>query len=678
MTLSAETAKAGPYYCDGTQTVFPFFFNVRDTGHLSVYLDSAELDASQYQTILSGDGGSVTLNQPPPVGSRLAILRNVPFVQETDLQNHTAFYPEVIEGALDLAVMRDQQLREMLSRCIQLSATESDDATPESLRRELADAVAAADAARIEAEAAAARAGTAAAGVMSFTVPWPEDPDQLLVLHLEFSLSAGFTETVAVSSAEFPELFQTQDAADGSFEAAPAVGFSRNDAGKTVHFRPAEVTELTPGTVYFARYRWGDGVVFSAWDGTVFYYPGQDGEGGSGTPEPGATGISAADLPDAITGLRLAFDEETETITASPGHCRDTTGNTVIHAAAELSWSPVGLAPNSELPVYLLSGIGGVRLWAGAAALLYDVPWESPRMFSDTFPEGYAASASSLYAGYTAWRAFDRDDSTDTEHAWISAVTALPQHVQLTFDRPKKINYFYARNRSAYRKSKTVRFDVLQENGEWVSSGVTVELADAANSAQGGAPAEAILACGVRAVVTDTYNSSSGAYAALAEVRCSGFAARPDPDTPPQLPDGYTYFRRLGTLRTGPDGTVTGVDSHAAVGRIGINEGRVWLSEPLYPRKNSWIEVEHGLTIDPLRARAEVLAICVTPDKGYETGDFAVNLCGADSRFPLAPALGKTNVALYLNAALVAMNRGTGAAATLNPECWALYLRIFY
>ena len=119
MTVASTLSKAGPYACDGVQTRFPFDFAVLDKKHIAVYINSA-LVVSGYSVELVEDqeGGTVVMTAPPRAGASLIILRDVPFTQWTDLQNRTAFYPEVLETAYDKLTMICQQLRELLSRVV--------------------------------------------------------------------------------------------------------------------------------------------------------------------------------------------------------------------------------------------------------------------------------------------------------------------------------------------------------------------------------------------------------------------------------------------------------------------------------------------------------------------------------------------------------------------------------
>jgi len=134
MTVSSSTNKiigSG----NGVTTSWPFSFKVFDPGHLVV----AYTDASGDETVLgSGDyvvslnadqdaspGGTVTYSPAIASGTKLTLLRSVPFTQAVDLKNQGGFFPEVLERGFDLVVMQVQQLREQLARSLKLSPSQA-------------------------------------------------------------------------------------------------------------------------------------------------------------------------------------------------------------------------------------------------------------------------------------------------------------------------------------------------------------------------------------------------------------------------------------------------------------------------------------------------------------------------------------------------------------------------
>jgi hypothetical protein len=130
MTLSSANNKSGPYAGNGVTTAFAGTFRISDPAHVQVI----ETDAAGVETVrvltadyavsdMDGAGFSVTMLVPPSAGSRITLIRNVPFTQEVDLQNQGAYFAEVIEQALDAAVSRDQQLQEQVSRSVKIPAS---------------------------------------------------------------------------------------------------------------------------------------------------------------------------------------------------------------------------------------------------------------------------------------------------------------------------------------------------------------------------------------------------------------------------------------------------------------------------------------------------------------------------------------------------------------------------
>lgn len=124
------------YLGNGATTVFPYAFKIFEDADLEVYL--TEADGAQtlltlgtdYAVTGAGneDGGSITypvLGDPLDDDETLTILRVIDITQETDLRNQGAYYPEVVEDALDRGRMIDQQQQEEIDRSLRL--TESGD-----------------------------------------------------------------------------------------------------------------------------------------------------------------------------------------------------------------------------------------------------------------------------------------------------------------------------------------------------------------------------------------------------------------------------------------------------------------------------------------------------------------------------------------------------------------------
>ncbi len=126
MTISSEIYRSGPYSGDGVTTAFDYKFKILEPRHLQVIRTDASgtdtilvLDADYTVTGVGNDGGgSAVITPAPAAGSRVTLLLDVPFTQETDLENQGAYYAETVEQALDLVVMRLQQLKERAARAV--------------------------------------------------------------------------------------------------------------------------------------------------------------------------------------------------------------------------------------------------------------------------------------------------------------------------------------------------------------------------------------------------------------------------------------------------------------------------------------------------------------------------------------------------------------------------------
>jgi len=126
MTISSEINRSGPYNGDGIATAFEYKFKILEPRHLQVIRTDASgtdsilvLDADYTVTGIGNDGGGSAVIVPAPAdGTKITLLLDVPFTQETDLENQGAYYAETVEQALDLVVMRLQQLKERAARAV--------------------------------------------------------------------------------------------------------------------------------------------------------------------------------------------------------------------------------------------------------------------------------------------------------------------------------------------------------------------------------------------------------------------------------------------------------------------------------------------------------------------------------------------------------------------------------
>ncbi|TAJ37845.1 MAG: hypothetical protein EPO55_17530 [Reyranella sp.] len=129
MSLSSTTNKV-IYNGNGATSAWPFSFPVLEAGHLAViFTDGAGLETVLSPSLYSVDGiggatgGSVTyplagdpIATPIPTGTKLTLLRTVPYTQTTVLSNQGGYYPEVVERRFDQIYMALQQLEERVSR----------------------------------------------------------------------------------------------------------------------------------------------------------------------------------------------------------------------------------------------------------------------------------------------------------------------------------------------------------------------------------------------------------------------------------------------------------------------------------------------------------------------------------------------------------------------------------
>ena len=117
MTVSAQTAKSGPYAGAGSTGPFAFNFSLLSTSHLvatktsTAGVDSVLTETTDYTvTILTATTGQVTLVAALAVGEKLTLTRTVPKSQDTDLKNLGSTQPEVLEAAYDKLTQIAQDL----------------------------------------------------------------------------------------------------------------------------------------------------------------------------------------------------------------------------------------------------------------------------------------------------------------------------------------------------------------------------------------------------------------------------------------------------------------------------------------------------------------------------------------------------------------------------------------
>jgi hypothetical protein len=151
MTVPSAINKSGPYTGNGVTTSFAYGFRILDASHIRVVRTENGIDTILTSgftvTGVGAAGGSVVFSVAPTATQTITLIRNAPFTQQTDLENQGAYYAQTIEDALDLGVMRDQQLQEQVDRSVKIpvgAATFDLDALVNDIVR-VADSVAAVD-----------------------------------------------------------------------------------------------------------------------------------------------------------------------------------------------------------------------------------------------------------------------------------------------------------------------------------------------------------------------------------------------------------------------------------------------------------------------------------------------------------------------------------------------------
>jgi hypothetical protein len=133
MTVSTTSSRV-VYLGNGSTTVFPFAFKVAQAADLVVvYTDATGADYTLSPSVYSATGfgvdggGSVTYvpsGAPIATGTRLTIYRDIAITQPTSIDNQGAFWPKVVEAALDRIVMIVQGFIDGMNRGLRISVTD--------------------------------------------------------------------------------------------------------------------------------------------------------------------------------------------------------------------------------------------------------------------------------------------------------------------------------------------------------------------------------------------------------------------------------------------------------------------------------------------------------------------------------------------------------------------------
>ena len=117
MTLQSSVSRV-VYQGDGEQKEFPIPFRFLKDGHIAVFHPEG-LYASGTDYEVSGE--SVVFHTAP--SGAIAILRMVPFVQESDYVPNGDVPAETLERNLDYLTMQTQELQEAVGRCVKMPET---------------------------------------------------------------------------------------------------------------------------------------------------------------------------------------------------------------------------------------------------------------------------------------------------------------------------------------------------------------------------------------------------------------------------------------------------------------------------------------------------------------------------------------------------------------------------
>ena len=140
MTINSTIRKTNLFVGNGSASTFPFTFKVFTASEIVVVRVTTATSTettlalqTDYTVTLNPDqnsnpGGNITLvsggvAQNLATGFNLIITSDVQPTQGTDLTNQGGFFPEVINDALDKAIILHQQQQEILDRSIRFSLT---------------------------------------------------------------------------------------------------------------------------------------------------------------------------------------------------------------------------------------------------------------------------------------------------------------------------------------------------------------------------------------------------------------------------------------------------------------------------------------------------------------------------------------------------------------------------
>ncbi len=130
MAIHSQSVKTGFFTGNGTERTYPFNFRIFQPSDVLVYTAKADTPdemklafGEEYEVTKNPDqennaGGTVTLKNPLPTGSRMIIVSGLAYTQPTTFTNQGGFYPQVLNGSLDRQLILSLQILDRLRRTL--------------------------------------------------------------------------------------------------------------------------------------------------------------------------------------------------------------------------------------------------------------------------------------------------------------------------------------------------------------------------------------------------------------------------------------------------------------------------------------------------------------------------------------------------------------------------------
>lgn len=130
MAIHSQSVKTGFFTGNGTERTYPFNFKIFQPSDVLVYTARADTPdemklafGEEYEVTKNLDqennaGGTVTLKNPLPTGSRMIIVSGLAYTQPTTFTNQGGFYPQVLNGSLDRQLILSLQILDRLRRTL--------------------------------------------------------------------------------------------------------------------------------------------------------------------------------------------------------------------------------------------------------------------------------------------------------------------------------------------------------------------------------------------------------------------------------------------------------------------------------------------------------------------------------------------------------------------------------